>query len=601
MEIVTNKSGKHFLADAVTLTKDSLRGLVSAYEYLKLDESHKVVYVSNLASIRSQQVTLFSGGGSGHEPAHSGYVGPGLLSAAVVGHVFASPSSSQVLSCLRRTYSKTHGTIVIVMNYSGDIFNFARAIERFKTEQVNAGDSLPKVEMVVVGDDIGVVSQNDEENAAVGRRGVAGTVLVNKIAGAAASRKYKFEDVMRVASYTSSNIFTLGCALNSASVPGQGIPRELKHNEIEIGMGIHNEPGYSKESLVSADILIPRLIRHIVESSPARKVLDDKKYPEIVLFVNNLGGTSNLEMGLVTKLAVDSATSAGLSVARVFSGTYMSGLAMPGISISVFVLPGEATDTANAEKQEILDLIADQAFSPGWICHPMITVGNVSDEESDNYTEPQLKYNPTSDLKWEKAIISAYEEVVRCEAEITRLDAELGDGDAGVVLLAGATAVSKAAKEGKLPLKETAAALAQISSVVEDSMGGTSGIIYCLFLDGLSQNIRKLLGGDQQGEVILNAKLWGKAMVGALDTLYQYTSARPGHCTLIDALAPFSQTLANTGDVNLALKAAVDGSNATANMKPMRGRAVYTGKGQGLRDAGAVGLVSVLKGIVSAL
>ncbi|KAJ2836428.1 Dihydroxyacetone kinase 2 [Coemansia sp. 'formosensis'] len=192
----------------------------------------------------------------------------------------------------------------------------------------------------------------------------------------------------------------------------------------------------------------------------------------------------------------------------------------------------------------------------------------------------------------------AYRNVVDDEPQVTLLDQLMGDGDCGQVLLSGATAINDAAQSTQLPLNDPAAALARISSIVEDAMGGTSGIIYCLFLDGLAQQLRSLNVADNAS---LNTQLWGRAMLGALDTLYQYTTARPGHRTLIDALEPFASTLAKNGSLEQALDAANKGAAATAHMQPKRGRAVYVQQKENMADAGAAGLVSVLRGIVSAL
>ncbi|KAJ2130226.1 Dihydroxyacetone kinase 2, partial [Coemansia sp. RSA 678] len=215
---------KHFLTDPKTLVKDSLHGLVVSNPHLVLDEAQKVIYPKNLSVVRQKQVTLFCGGGSGHEPAHAGFVGPGMLTASVSGHVFASPTSSQVLSCLRRIYSTDHGTLVVIKNYTGDVLNFGRAVERFKSERANSRKPPPHIAMVVVDDDVGVVNPNDDAEGGVGRRGLAGTVLVYKVAGAMAVMGGTLDKVKEVAEYTVKHTFTIGCALNAASVPGIGMP-----------------------------------------------------------------------------------------------------------------------------------------------------------------------------------------------------------------------------------------------------------------------------------------------------------------------------------------------------------------------------------------
>ncbi|KAJ2516370.1 Dihydroxyacetone kinase 2 [Coemansia sp. RSA 2049] len=580
--------GKHFVTDPKTLVRDSLHGLTLANPHLSFDEQQKVIFVKDLADLRKKQATLFCGGGSGHEPAHAGFVGHGMLTSAVSGHVFASPTSSQVLSCLRRVYSEEHGTLVVIKNYTGDVLNFGRAVERFKSERVNHGKPLPKVATVVVDDDVGVVNPNDDDEGGVGRRGLAGTVLVYKAAGACAAGGGSLEQVKANAEYVISHTFTIGCALNAASVPGTGLPRSLQDNEVEIGMGIHNEPGFETKELQPANVLIPSLVDHIVNSAQFKSVCSGTG--RVLLMVNNLGATSNLEMGLVTKLAAEAVQARGFALDRTFTGTYMTGLAMPGVSISLLVLPEDGS-----ERNSLLALIDQPAYCPGWINKSVVADAGSTDECAKG---PVVQIKPEGDPAWEKAISEAYDNVVDVESQVTHLDQLMGDGDCGQVLLSGATAIREAAQNTQLPLNDPPAALASISSIVEDAMGGTSGIIYCLFLDGLAQQLSHLNANDNGS---LTPKLWGKAMLGALDTLYQYTTARPGHRTLIDALHPFAQLLAETGDLSAALDAASKGADATADMQPKRGRAVYVQQKERSADAGAVGLVAVLKGIVKSL
>ncbi|KAI7827320.1 hypothetical protein BX661DRAFT_183043 [Kickxella alabastrina] len=488
-------SGKHFISDPKTLVRNSLTGLAMANPHLAFDEQQKVTFTKDLADLRQQQVTLFCGGGSGHEPAHAGFVGHGALTAA------------------------EHGTLVVIKNYTGDVLNFGRAIERFKSERVNHGKPLPNVTTVVVDDDVGVVNPNDDSEGGVGRRGLAGTVLAYKLAGAQAAAGGSLEQVKNIADYAVSHSFTIGCALNAASVPGQGMPRSLKDNEVEIGMGIHNEPGFETKELQAADILIPSLVKHIVSSEPFKKACPVVETPAITLLV----------------------------------------------------LPKDESHYNN-----LLALVDQPAYCPA---------GSTT-RHDESAQGPSVEFEPASDPTWERVIAEAYNNVVVEEPYVTLLDQLMGDGDCGQVLLSGATAIHEASEAKELPLNDPAAALARISSLIEDAMGGTSGIIYCLFLDGLAQQLCALEIKDNGS---LSAKVWGKAMLGALDTLYQYTTARPGHRTLIDALQPFASTLSETG------------SRSTAHMQPKRGRAVYVQSKDSTADAGAAGLVAVLKGVVSAL
>ncbi|KAJ1898890.1 Dihydroxyacetone kinase 2 [Kickxella alabastrina] len=295
-------------------------------------------------------------------------------------------------------------------------------------------------------------------------------------------------------------------------------------------------------------------------------------------------------MGLVTKLATEATRAHGFEPVRVFSGTYMTGLAMPGASITLLVLPEDESHYNN-----LLALVDQPAYCPGWVNHARVKEAASTDESAQG---PSVKFEPASDPTWERVIAEAYNNVVVEEPYVTLLDQLMGDGDCGQVLLSGATAIHEASEAKELPLSDPAAALACISSLVEDAMGGTSGIIYCLFLDGLAQQLCAL---EIKDNASLSAKVWGKAMLGALDTLYQYTTARPGHRTLIDALQPFASTLSETGDLSAALDAADKGAAATAHMQPKRGRAVYVQSKDSTADAGAAGLVAVLKGVVSAL
>ncbi|KAJ1679827.1 Dihydroxyacetone kinase 2, partial [Spiromyces aspiralis] len=208
---------------------------------------------------------------------------------------------------------------------------------------------------------------------------------------------------------------------------------------------------------------------------------------------------------------------------------------------------------------------------------------------------------------------SAYQHVVDKEPTVTRLDEEMGDGDCGKVLLAGATAVRDALKSGSLYLgDDLGMTLHQIAGLVEDAMGGTSGVIYCIFLDALAQGVGSAVAEtagnssteDGTGRAIADSavEIWSSALPKALDTLYKYTTARPGHRTLIDALAPFVETFVETkGDVARAVQMADQGAKATTHMKPKRGRAVYTGSTKQIEDAGAAGLCAVLHGILEGL
>ncbi|PVU84565.1 hypothetical protein BB559_007561 [Furculomyces boomerangus] len=593
-------SEKHFVNNPSDLVKDSILGLVSTSTHLKFDEESKVIYLRNIDDVKESQVTLFCGGGAGHEPAHGGFVGPSFLTSAVSGHVFASPSTSQVLSCLQRTYSPNHGTIVIVKNYTGDILNFGRAIERFKAEEAGKGSVDCKVSMVVVGDDVGVVNESEEID--VGRRGLSGTVLVNKIACGSAASGESFENVERIAKFAAENVFTIGCALDPASVPGQGLPRVLETSQIEFGMGIHNEPGFKTTELKSGHEMVSDMISHVFNSKLLKASSQKLNSKKVVLLVNNLGAISNLELGLVSNEACNEIKKHGFEIVRAFQGTFMTGLAMPGASISVLVVP-----SSSADEQEILKFIDLPAHAPGWNnLIPVADKSSKSDAIVDNERRANLasqtsnKTHERSEM-WVKISNSVYDSSVVHEQEITYLDSVMGDGDCGQVLLSGTTSVKNAANSSKIPSNNIAAAVSTISGLLEDSMGGTSGIIYCLFFDGVSQHLSKA-GYSSDNGAMPSAEVWGEALSNGLETIQRYSTAKVGDRTLIDALHPFIETFkASGGDLAQSLESAKQGAKKTEEMVPLRGRAVYTGKGKGHADAGAVGVCAVIEGILNAL
>ncbi|PVU88780.1 hypothetical protein BB561_005699 [Smittium simulii] len=556
-------SQKHFVNDPSDLVVDSIEGFVQTNNHLKFDKQEKVVYVKDIDIIKEKQVTLFCGGGSGHEPAHVGFVGPAFLTAAVSGHVFASPSSSQVLSCLRRVYSQKHGTIVIVKNYTGDILNFGRAIESFKSEQ--------------------------SEKIDVGRRGLSGTILVNKIACAAAATGASFEAVEKIAQFAAENVFTVGCALDPASVPGSGLPRLLDTKQIEFGMGIHNEPGFKTTELSSAHNMVKSIVDHILSSKLFTASTNKNSSSDVVVLINNLGALSNLELGLVSNEVINQVKANNISITRAFQGTFMTGLAMPGVSVSILVLPSSQQD-----QSEVLNYIDTLALAPGWSNQIHTTDASTkSDQEvlSKN-SESLVSVTATKNIElkdtWVNVVNSIYTSVKDKEPEVTLLDSIMGDGDCGHVLLSGAKSVFEAINNGQVPTDNTAEAIASISRILESSMGGTSGIIYCLFFDGVSQYLTL---NSNDSLITPSTLLWSGALKNGLETIQRYSTAKLGDRTLIDSLAPFISEFSNSnGNLQSSLDAARKGAEKTKDMIPLRGRAVYTGKGSGNLDAGAVGV-----------
>lgn len=306
-------------------------GMAKAYpQYLrKLDCGNVVVR----ADKKEGKVALISGGGSGHEPAHGGYVGTGMLDAAVAGAVFTSPTPDQIYEGIK-AIATDKGVLMVIKNYTGDVMNFEMAREMAEMEGI-------KVDQVVVNDDVAV----DNSLYTVGRRGVAGTVFVHKIAGALAETGADLEDVKQIAEDVIANVRTMGMAIRPCTVPAAGVPGfELGDDEMEVGIGIHGEPGTHRETLKTADEIVDMLLD---------KILADIDYSgsEVAVMINGSGATPLMELFILNNRVADVLAEKGIKVYRTFVGEYMTSLEMEGFSISLLRL--------NDRMKELLDAHAD--------------------------------------------------------------------------------------------------------------------------------------------------------------------------------------------------------------------------------------------------
>ena len=306
-------------------------GMAKAYpQYLrKLDCGNVVVR----ADKKEGKVALISGGGSGHEPAHGGYVGTGMLDAAVAGAVFTSPTPDQIYEGIK-AIATDKGVLMVIKNYTGDVMNFEMAREMAEMEGI-------KVDQVVVNDDVAV----DNSLYTVGRRGVAGTVFVHKIAGALAETGADLEDVKQIAEDVIANVRTMGMAIRPCTVPAAGVPGfELGDDEMEVGIGIHGEPGTHRETLKTADEIVDMLLD---------KILADIDYSgsEVAVMINGSGATPLMELFILNNRVADVLAEKGIKVDRTFVDEYMTSLEMEGFSISLLRL--------NDRMKELLDAHAD--------------------------------------------------------------------------------------------------------------------------------------------------------------------------------------------------------------------------------------------------
>lgn len=322
---------KKFINSVEKVEDEMVSGLVKAYPgYLKKLDCGNVVVRSNK---KEGKVALISGGGSGHEPAHGGYVGYGMLDCAVAGAVFTSPTPDQIYEGIK-AIATDEGVLMVIKNYTGDVMNFEMAGEMAADEGIN-------VEQVIVNDDVAV----EDSLYTVGRRGVAGTVFVHKIAGAKAESGASLSEVKATAQKVIDNVRTMGAAITPCTVPASGKPGfELSEDEMEVGIGIHGEPGTHREKIKSADEIADLLLD---------KILADIDYSgkDVAVMINSSGATPLMELYIINNHVSDVLKKKGINVYKTFVGEYMTSIEMAGFSISLLRLDDEL--------KELLDAAAD--------------------------------------------------------------------------------------------------------------------------------------------------------------------------------------------------------------------------------------------------
>ena len=324
---------KKFINAVDQVENQMIMGMCKAYpQYVKKLDCGNVVVRSNK---KEGKVALISGGGSGHEPAHGGFVGEGMLDAAVAGAVFTSPTPDQVYEGIKAIATDA-GVLMVIKNYTGDVMNFEMAGEMAEMEDI-------KVAKVVVNDDVAV----DGSLYTVGRRGVAGTVFVHKIAGAKAETGASLEEVQATAQKVIDNVRTMGVAIRPCTVPAAGKPGfELGEDEMEVGIGIHGEPGTHKEPLRPVD----EIVDHILD-----KILGDLDFSgsEVAVMVNSSGATPAMELFIVNNHVADVLAEKGIKVYKTFVGEFMTSLEMEGFSVTLLKLDDELKELLDAKADTI--------------------------------------------------------------------------------------------------------------------------------------------------------------------------------------------------------------------------------------------------------
>ncbi|MFP2420514.1 dihydroxyacetone kinase subunit DhaK [Pseudescherichia vulneris] len=543
---------RFFLNDRKQLVNDAIEGIVLSAPHgnlvrLDIDPAIRIIARGDWDKSR---VAVISGGGSGHEPAHAGFVGKGMLTAAVCGDLFASPSVDAVLNAIVAV-TGDRGCLLIVKNYTGDRLNFGLAAEKAKRHGL-------KVEMVIVADDIALPDNKQP-------RGIAGTALVHKIAGHAAEQGKSLNEVRHIAQQACDNVYSLGVAMETCNLPGSDDAEgRIKPGHVELGLGIHGEPGASVVDSHNSKAIIDTLV------TPLQKHTGDAK---VAVLINNLGGVSALEMALLTKELAHSALQGQISW-LIGPAALVSSLDMKGFSLSVLKLTPAFEEALQAEV-ETLGWQKPVAFAPLKTVAYSKIHDSVETTPSDN---PQVK----------AVLTAATRTLIDLENRLNALDAKVGDGDTGSTFAEGARDIAQLLNAGKLPLNNSAQLLQLIGDRLATVMGGSSGVLMSIFFTAA-------------GQAIHDGKKLPDALLSGLMQMKQYGGADLGDRTLIDALQPALEALRDQG-MQAAVSAAKTGAESTARMqKAGAGRSSYVNQQNldGVTDPGAVAIAEVFAAMMT--
>lgn len=574
-----------------------------------------VLLRADFQAIKAKQVTLLSGGGSGHEPSHGGWLGEGMLTAAVCGGVFASPSVDAVLSGIRAC-AGPHGVLVLVKNYTGDRLNFGLACEQAKAEGI-------RCEMIIVGDDCAVMERDEDKIA--GRRGIAGTVFVHKCAGAAAAAGAPLAQVLAVATAAEQSVGSVGVALDVCSLPGQPRNDRLTSSEMEMGLGIHGEPGTQKLSVLPCDDIVDRMLSMICDPAGACRWEGGlSKDDSVVLLVNNLGSTPVMEQYVAARRAIEHLeTDFGVNVARAFVGPFMTSLDMTGISLTLMKLsyfedlckesikarPSSSLAPGWLAVFDPLKLLDAPTGAPAWPAsfamqrspapeHPVPTAPTGSGGiTAAAVSGPGI--SPESAEAVKKAVVAAVAAVCAAEEQLTAWDAAAGDGDCGTTMKRGAEQVT--ADLGGYDFTSPSSLLAQLADSI-GTMGGTSGVILDIFFRACGNSYAS-------AETATDATSLLDAIEAGTKAITFYGGATEGMRTMLDAMLPAHRAgvAADAVDASVALaamaEAAMSGAEATRTMPAVAGRAAYVPdqQVQGTPDPGAMAVAIALQAAAGAV
>jgi dihydroxyacetone kinase len=532
----------HFINAKENLVTDAIDGLLAASggALTRLD-GYPHIKVVMRTDLDKSKVALVSGGGSGHEPAHAGFVGTGMLTAAVCGEVFASPSVEAVLAGILAVTGPA-GCLLIVKNYTGDRLNFGLAAERARALG-------RKVEMVVVDDDIALPDLPQP-------RGVAGTLFVHKIAGALAEDGKDLEAVTNAAKAVIAKVASIGMSLDTCTVPGSPKEDRIGPGKAELGLGIHGEPGVEQVTFADAESAMATVA--------AKLGLSDGSGARVAL-INNLGSTTPLEMSVLTQSLL---TEGGVDHV-IGPALMMTSLDMHGFSVSVM--------EADASELQALQRPLNMAAWPGMqavVAPPVLPL-------PDGLTP--IEPIPSANDKTAQTISRVADLLIAAEAPLNELDAKSGDGDTGSTLATAARSLKGSLD--RMPLADLTQLFPALGNELSQTMGGSSGVILAIFFNAA-------------GDACANGFSVTEALSAGLDRVSQVGGARVGDRTMIDALAPALDALPS--GIKAAADAARAGADATAAIhKAKAGRAAYVPEAnlKGHNDPGAEAVAILFEGL----
>ncbi len=585
-----------FVNDVSSCVSESLEGMVlTSFGNLVLVRDKNVILLNPKSDRNRGKVAIVCGGGSGHEPAHSSFVNQEMLSAAICGDVFASPSVGAIVDGIRALVGNSEkspkGVLVIIKNYTGDKINFGMACEILSSEGV-------LLKKLIVADDVALPETKD-------RRGVAGTVLVYKIAGALASQQQdnnadmqqQLNEVFEIAEKVNSNIHSMGCALSSCHRPDGSEIFTLPEGEMEIGVGIHGERGVSRMPVKPSDEIVTILIDKILAAKQQHETEDNSSSKRMVLLTNNLGSASGLEMGIVHRKAISYLSEKGYEVCRAYCGMYMTCLDMRGISLTLLTV---VDDTF----LDLLDVGGSDFTKTDWkpdsdysLSPSSIYIDALMSPE-DNINSDSSKSDDTVDQELMNIIEKVCYAGINARKTLNSLDRECGDGDTGDTLATGSNAILNNIKH--FSSSNTNLAFRRIAECLTNSIGGTSGPIYAVFFIRAAAEFSSPTNSKEWKSM----SKWADAIQNGITGIEELGGCSRGDSTLLDALYPVLEAVKKVShDSEVAaeriVQAAKDGAENTRNLEAQAGRARYVeGKGLGRIDPGAFAVYLLLKALL---